>query len=239
MTRHDVYKLINGERGYQEERWAPRSTHGPGAYLTYMTRYLNQMIEIDSTVRSNSKEHFAARAAMRKFAALAVLCMEENGIVERGATYVTFDAAMGRASRTAVYCAIDAERDYQDSYGTALQRQHEFSEFLTILRYYLQLADEAWVTGPGNIGELKAVRKLAALAVRCMETHDSPGREPKWYDIELGTYPKPGEVVRGRDVFYDREHLCSWDGERRNDDGLPQLIATDTRGDDYYIRYWV
>lgn len=84
--------------------------------------------------------------------------------------------------RDTVRDAIDRERDYQDSLGpdrcigrnggnTIEQNPLSLGATLTMLRYYLRQADEAWTMKPGDDAALHSVRKIAAICVRHMETY--------------------------------------------------------------------
>lgn len=79
-------------------------------------------------------------------------------------------------TRAEVYAAIDGERDYQDALGTdRVERPngervtHTTAEYLTMLRSYMNKADAAWTDNPGDTEALKVVRKIAGIAVHCME----------------------------------------------------------------------
>lgn len=77
-----------------------------------------------------------------------------------------------KASRNAVYKVIDGERDYQDAMGperTELGGGYGVSGSLVMLQEYLSRATKAWVDNPGDGPALEVVRKIAAIAVRCME----------------------------------------------------------------------
>lgn len=43
------------------------------------------------------------------------------------------------------------------------------SEYLTMLDHYVRHAQDAWTLKAGNIEPLHDMRRIAALAVRCME----------------------------------------------------------------------
>lgn len=95
--------------------------------------------------------------------------------------------------RTEVYRAIDAERGYQDKWhpeiagvlpGEAkdklpLNLPLPPSDELRLIRAYLHQADMAWMRDPDdqttgvkvNPSDLLVIRKIAAVAVRCMENH--------------------------------------------------------------------
>lgn len=79
--------------------------------------------------------------------------------------------------RKEVYKAIDAEREYQDEHWGDNRLPLPPSDELRLIRIYLQKADEGWHTTPDdqssgvkvNKADLIAMRKIAAIAVRCME----------------------------------------------------------------------
>jgi hypothetical protein len=84
--------------------------------------------------------------------------------------------------REAVYAAIDSERDYQQLVWNGL-KNHEADnpltsgEFLTLLRVYLRKAEEAWaIEEKPEVNTLDVVRKIAGIAVNCMEQHGAPKR---------------------------------------------------------------
>ena len=73
--------------------------------------------------------------------------------------------------RQAVYDALNGERDYQDSMwgGAAHDHQTTVGDFLTYMRVYLNQADMCQTKMVGSVVALHQVRKVAALAVACME----------------------------------------------------------------------
>jgi hypothetical protein len=86
-------------------------------------------------------------------------------------------------TRKEVYALIDGERDYQDSRWNAAttitEGQHTTGEFLVFMKDYL---DEAFKQ-LSRQGEPKAsqdalgtIRKVAGLAVACMEQNGAPPR---------------------------------------------------------------
>lgn len=85
------------------------------------------------------------------------------------------------ATRRQVYEAIDGERSYQDKVWkdapTTYRGQHEVGAFLTMFRCYLAKAEQAWTENDGDDQALEVVRKLAGIAVNCMEQHGAPQRE--------------------------------------------------------------
>ena len=80
--------------------------------------------------------------------------------------------------REVVYHLIDGERNYQDGMGPERTDGIEKSvgDYLTLLRVLCARADEAYYKFAGNHDALEQVRKIAAVAVRCMEEHGAPER---------------------------------------------------------------
>ena len=75
--------------------------------------------------------------------------------------------------RALVYEFIDAERHHQDSLGDVRTdgHQHSVCEELVLLQVYLDKAFLAWTGNPGDWYAVQAIKKVAAIAVRCMENH--------------------------------------------------------------------
>lgn len=86
-TRAEVYKVIDGERAYQDSKWNESTcesagVHNPTEWLVYMENYLLEAKHIVS--RESDQTAFPkALANIRKIAAMAVACMEQNGAPER------------------------------------------------------------------------------------------------------------------------------------------------------------
>lgn len=83
MKRIDVYKLIDGERDYQNERWTadniPSGTHvhTPEEWIVYMEDYLAEAKHILS--RNEAPECYPrAMGIIRKVTAMGVAAMEQN-----------------------------------------------------------------------------------------------------------------------------------------------------------------
>lgn len=83
MTRTDVYKLIDGEREYQNERWKedqmPSGTHihTPEEWIVYMEDYLAEAKHILSRIEAPGC-YPQAMAIIRKVTAMGVAAMEQN-----------------------------------------------------------------------------------------------------------------------------------------------------------------
>jgi len=84
-------------------------------------------------------------------------------------------------TRSAVYHALDTERDYQDAQrGNA--KRHEGQppmtpgEYILCMEKCLTDARNTWYSPDGGKACLDHVRKVGALAVACMELHGAPER---------------------------------------------------------------
>lgn len=77
MKREDVYKLIDGEREYQNERWKNDiMPSGTWEWIVYMEDYLTEAKHILS--RQEAPECYpAAMAIIRKVTAMGVAAMEQ------------------------------------------------------------------------------------------------------------------------------------------------------------------
>jgi hypothetical protein len=77
------------------------------------------------------------------------------------------------AARNTVYVAIDGERAYQDTLGPDRTdgEKRTVGDYITMLSRYVRLAQDAWTDNPGNTQALDIMRKVAGIAVHCMEDH--------------------------------------------------------------------
>lgn len=85
-------------------------------------------------------------------------------------------------SRKEVYAAIDTEREYQNHLWEkeACQNKHSVAEFVLYLEDYVAEARKQLARGtePAAAAEaLNTLRKVAGLAVACMEQHGAPVRD--------------------------------------------------------------
>ena len=55
--------------------------------------------------------------------------------------------------------------------------QKSVGDYLTLIRVYSARADEAYSGAPGNEPSLHMIRKVAGIAVQCLEVHGAPRRE--------------------------------------------------------------
>lgn len=79
-----------------------------------------------------------------------------------------------------VFAIIMGERMYQDAQLEKSRFQIEIQTVaaeLLLMKSYLDKAMEAWTYNYGDAPALHEIRKVAALAVRCMENHGALPRE--------------------------------------------------------------
>jgi hypothetical protein len=99
-------------------------------------------------------------------------------------TAIPRDVETNVTHRQSVYKAVDSERDYQDSFvlpERQYYRTHTLGEFILMLNQYAKQAQEKWTHHTDSTEDefppsLHEVRKIAAIAVRCMEQHGAPLR---------------------------------------------------------------
>jgi len=86
-------------------------------------------------------------------------------------------------TRHEVYQAIDTERDYQDARWPqdntpGVPNPLTIGEFVLLLSEYVDLAKSEWAQEKKpELKTVKIVRKIAAIAVNCMEQHGAPKRD--------------------------------------------------------------
>ena len=81
---------------------------------------------------------------------------------------------MPKTDRTEVYAAIDGELEYQ--WVTFKDNPHEIDAFATYIRQYSKILDETATKANTETVKLDVVRKIAAIAVQCMQQHGAPKR---------------------------------------------------------------
>lgn len=78
-----------------------------------------------------------------------------------------------------VLLVLEAERFYQNSLGPERTDgcPKSVGDYIAMLGYYKTQLDAAWTTNPGDIEALHVIRKIAGIAIRCMEEHGAFPRE--------------------------------------------------------------
>ena len=84
-------------------------------------------------------------------------------------------------TRAEVYAAIDTERKYQERMWGEAQggRRLSIGEQILLIEEYVARARHEWSIDKGpELKALEFVRKIAGIAVNCMESHGAPHRDP-------------------------------------------------------------
>ncbi len=78
-----------------------------------------------------------------------------------------------KATRSEAYAAIDEERLYQDGLPPSRTdgQPRTVGDYCTMMAHYQQELVRAWTQNPGDRQALDVMRKLAGIAVHCMEDH--------------------------------------------------------------------
>ena len=81
-------------------------------------------------------------------------------------------------NRSEVYSLIDGERKYQDSLGESRRdgSPHSVGDYVTMMQHYQTKLVAAWTDNAGTEQALNVMRKMAGIAVHCMEDHGAPPR---------------------------------------------------------------
>lgn len=76
-------------------------------------------------------------------------------------------------TRQEVYAAIDGERAYQDNLpGIRTEgKPHTVGNYITMLQHYQNELVKSWAMCSGDHEALHVMRKIAGIAVHCMEDH--------------------------------------------------------------------
>lgn len=88
-ARSEVFACVEAERRYQDERWSELTTtsggqHSVGEWAVFIDDYLRQLkTELSRTPEPEATD--LALHTLRKIAAMAVACMEQNGVRHRQA----------------------------------------------------------------------------------------------------------------------------------------------------------
>jgi hypothetical protein len=80
--------------------------------------------------------------------------------------------------RELAFAAIDTERLYQEARENkeGWQKKKRVGEWLVLLTHYVAEANKTWCNSTGDVETLHVVRKIAGIAVHCMEENGAPVR---------------------------------------------------------------
>lgn len=99
------------------------------------------------------------------------------GLIPVRSSFTLQDTNMSdRRNREHVYEAIDSERDYQDRRWPG--HTHSIPDYILFMEDYLAEARHMVSRSNNEASALDTIRKVAALAVVCMEEHGAPVRTP-------------------------------------------------------------
>ena len=81
--------------------------------------------------------------------------------------------------RALAYKAIDSEREYQEQQEAKhdWQPKKTVGEWIVLLNHYTTELNRVWSTSTGDVEALHFVRKIAGIAVHCMEENGAPLRK--------------------------------------------------------------
>ena len=78
------------------------------------------------------------------------------------------------AQKVAAIAAVLLEREQQDEW---YNNRKSVAEEVLLLNRYIRKAENAWVDNTGDIPALHEIRKIAAIALRCLENNGAPLRQ--------------------------------------------------------------
>lgn len=101
--------------------------------------------------------------------------------------------------RVAAYKAIDTERDYQERLPPERTdgSSKSVGDYLTMLDFYLIEAKHAFVKNPGTVEVMDVMRKVAGIAVKCMEEHGAYARGATHITVQEMLKLESAEMVQG------------------------------------------
>ena len=80
--------------------------------------------------------------------------------------------------QAAAVSAVLSERAYQDRKWGAIQtRPKQVGSWLTLMRTCLHKAEIAWAESPNDHKAILEIRKVAGVALACLEEHGVPARD--------------------------------------------------------------
>lgn len=92
------------------------------------------------------------------------------------------DLTNPKATRNEVYDAVDTERIYQSNVisqdpNRCMLIPKSVGDYIVMLSAYINRTQQTWCDTPGNEQTLHFIRKIAGIAVKCMEQHGAFKRE--------------------------------------------------------------
>lgn len=181
-SQGEVFSCIDSERQYQVDRWKHSCKAAGIPYTEDDYKSVPEWLQfihgyyLDAVMACSHEAGSPVMDIFRKLAALCVACMEVHGARGRYSKVLW----PGPMARSVVYNLIRSERLYQDSLGSDRTDGggHAPAGYLVMFHTYLNRAMNGWTETPGCIVALDNIRKLAGIAVHCMEDHGAIPREP-------------------------------------------------------------
>lgn len=179
---NEVFECIDSERKYQVDRWEFSCRMAGIPYTDDKEKSVAEWLQfihgyyLDAVMVCSHKAGSPIMDIFRKLAALCVACMEVHGAPpRRGASLYH-----GPIKRQEVYHLISDERKYQESLVSNRTDgdNHTPAGYLVMFHTYLNRAMNGWTENPGCYFALDNIRKLAGIAVHCMEDHGAIPQEP-------------------------------------------------------------
>jgi hypothetical protein len=187
-TRAEVYAAIDSELTYAEHRWReaccaqgidyrPDNTKSVEEWLMFIRGYFNDA----AYAVAHHAGYEPTLHVVRKLAGLCFSCMLAHGAPQRqieGYHILTPRILPGPLVMNQVHALVDRERYYQGVLGPNRTdaRSKSVPGYLCMFDSYLRKAIDAWTFNAGDTLALENIRKLAGIAVHCMEDHGAPHR---------------------------------------------------------------
>lgn len=183
ISRDTVYAAIRGEQEFLNDQYiAERAKLGEKAITfadwrveDFMCRVLGVNDRIGGIVFAQARCD-----AMREIAGWSMLALQHNGSCPRNEIGSPGVFEEGPLTVLKVQEHIDTERMYQDRLGSDRTdgRGHGTSGYVVMLRHYVNEAVKEWTVNPGDNSCLNSLRKVAGIAVHCLEDCGVNFREP-------------------------------------------------------------
>lgn len=173
-TRDDVYAAISAEMDYLETEYKESvAQHGEEFIPIFNWRaedFLVYIFAVQDRIAGCLTEK-ARLDAMREIAAWAMMALQHCGGCARNVnTGEPMEFLEPILKMSKVQAIVNTERQYQDELRIGrTDGGHKSSGYIVMLRHYVTQATERWTTHPGDEYALDVLRKVAGIAVHCLE----------------------------------------------------------------------
>lgn len=182
-TRAEAYAAVDSELAYAEKRWRdeccaqgidyrPDNTKLVEEWLMFIKGYFNDA----AYAVAHQAGNIPVLHVVRKLAGLCFSCMLAHGAPQRqieGHHILTPLVVPGPVTMEQVHALVDRERYYQNCLGADRTdgRDTPVAGYLCMFDTYLRRAIDGWTENAGDSKALDNIRKLAGIAIHCMEDH--------------------------------------------------------------------